>query len=136
MKKPKKAGGLIKTDRRREDGTKPKHRPTMETRGLVKLAYAVKIPQSEIADAMDISLSCLQRNYAKEMREARLFLQVEILNAYVKLVRQGNPNAITFGMKSIVGVEEKNSVEHTVQELPKLVINVGKPKSSNDNEDK
>ena len=134
-RKPRIAKELIKTDRRRADGTKPHHKPTIETRGLVKLLTACKRTQEEIADAMHISVDCLRTHYKKEMEEGRILIELKVINAFITLLDQCHPQATIFGAKVFLGLVEKTSIEHTVQELPKIVINVGKPKRGNTDEE-
>ena len=39
----------------------------------------------------------------------------QVLSAYDRLVQEGNPAAVIFGMKAIVGLSEQMNVTHSVQ---------------------
>ena len=124
-----------KTDRRRADGTKPHHQPSHETRGLVRLLTAGRYSQEVIAKHMDISVDSLRRHYKTELEEGKILIEATAISSFLYLLEQKHPQITLFAMKAFLGINEKQSVEHTVQELPKLVINVGKPKRGNTDEE-
>ena len=81
---PEPADAKPKRKRPNRDGSKPRHKPTPATRGLVLLAATLGASRDTISAAMKIkSHRTLERWYATELARAELSVRAAIARTYI-----------------------------------------------------
>lgn len=104
------------------------HKPTNETRTLVKSLSAVGIRYVDIAQKLDITDDTLVKHYKKELEDGRIDANAQIGSTLFQQAKDGNTSAAIFWLKTRAGWKETNGLEVTGQDgapLSSPVIIIG-----------
>lgn len=89
------------------------HRPTEQTRSLVKTLSAVGIRYEDIASKLDITDDTLRKHYRKELDEGRIDANASIGQTLFQQAKNGNTTAAIFWLKTRAQWKETDRVEIT-----------------------
>lgn len=90
-----------------------KHKPTEDSRKLVKALSSVGITYEDIADKLKICDDTLVKNYREELRDGRVDANAQIGQSLFQNAKSGNTSAQMFWLKTRAGWKETNGLEVT-----------------------
>lgn len=92
------------------------HKPTEETRRLIKQLSAVGTRHVDMAQKLDITHDTLVKHYKAEIEEGRIDANASIAQTLFQQAKEGNTTAAIFWLKTRAGWKETNGLEVTGQD--------------------
>jgi uncharacterized protein YjcR len=87
------------------------HKPTDDSKKLVRSLSAVGIKYVDIAQKLDISDDTLVKHYKKELEDGRIDANAAIAQTLFQQAKNGNTSAAIFWLKTRAGWKETNAHE-------------------------
>lgn len=92
---------------------RPAHKPTEESKKIVKRAAGVGLPLQHIGALLEIHRETLAKHYRKEIDEGKAKAHMNVLNTLYEMAVSGKcPAATFFYCKTQLGFKETDVIEH------------------------
>ena len=109
-------------DNSKKKGRGVEHKPTDESRRLVKALASVGTRHEDIAIKLEISADTLTRKYRRELDEGRIDANASVAQTLFQQAKAGNMTAAIFWLKTRAGWKETNVSEITGADGGDLVV--------------
>jgi predicted ArsR family transcriptional regulator len=87
------------------------HKPTEETRKLVRTLSSVGITYDDISNKLNITAETLRKHYKEDLLNGRVDANALIGQSLYQSARDGNTSAQMFWLKTRAGWKETNALE-------------------------
>lgn len=103
------------------------HKPTDDSRKLVRSLSAVGIRYVDIAQKLDITDDTLVKHYKKDLEDGRIDANASIGQTLFQQAKDGNTSAAIFWLKTRAGWKETSAVELSGSEGAAIQVVTGVP---------
>ena len=110
---------------------RPSHKPTDQTRLIVRNLRAASMTSENIAKHFEIDPTTLRKHYRHELDTGKTSVDAIVIDKLIQAIEDGNVTSIIFYLKTRLGWKESSS-DITIENTPMPTITIRKAENKSE----